>query len=142
MKFIALIAFLLAYHVRPSSTQQQCFGSDFDFYTDIVEGKDTRITYLENGNYTIQALLYFSEMGTNCSQVSKSGLAQMYSIRYAIGKFNDDPFYGGRARIGLQLDDSCGKLPTTMARGIEVVSFHRNNSVCRSDFIRYVFCFT
>ena len=133
MKPMAVLLFLVAYHVSPSS-QQQCSGSDF--YTSKVKGKDTRLTYLEDGNYTIQALLYFSLMDTKCSTVSDSGLAQMFTIRYAIAKFNDHPFYGSRARIGLQLDDSCGQLPTTMARGIEVVSFHRNNSVCRSDFIR------
>ena len=134
MKPLLLLLFLVAYHVCPSFSQQQCSGSDF--YTSTVKGKDTRLTYLEDGNYTIQALLYFSLMNTSCSVVSKSGLSQMFTIRYAISKFNDHPFYGSRARIGLQLDDSCGQLPTTMARGIEVVSFHRNNSVCRSDFIR------
>ena len=135
MTVTILLVFVLTFHVCPSSQQdQQCIGSDF--YTSQIKGKETRLTYLEDGNYTIQALLFFSKMGTMCSKVSKSGLAQMYSIRYAIGKFNNDPFYGNRAQIGLQLDDSCGQLPITMARGIEVVSFHRNNSVCRSDFIR------
>ena len=118
------------------SFQQQCANSDFYESQIKNHNTETRLTYLENGNYTIQALLVFSEMDTKCGKISKSGLISMFSIRYAIGKFNDDPFYGSRARIGLQLDDSCGQLPTTMARGIEVVSFHRNNSVCRSDFIR------
>jgi len=136
IKPIIAICLTLTLVAGPSFQQQQCTGSSFYTKPSDKNSKSTRITYLENGNYTIQALLMFSEMESGCAKVSQSGLVQMYSIKYALEKFNRDPFYGSRATIGLQLDDSCGQLPITMARGIEVVSYHRSNSVCRSDFIR------
>lgn len=90
---------------------------------------------LQMGNYTIQVMLQFSQTDSNCQNVSLNGLIQMYAIQFAIDKFNSNPIYNRSFTIGLQLDDDCGQLPTTMARGIEIVSLYRNNSVCRSDFL-------
>ena len=94
-----------------------------------------RLTMLQDGNFTIQVLLQFSDPN-KCDTISRDGLLQMYSVQYAVDKFNSNPEYSSYATIGLQLDDDCGNLPTTMARAIEIVSFHRQNSVCRADFLQ------
>ena len=50
--------------------------------------------------------------------------------------FNDLLCLLAGATLGLQLDSVCGDLTLTMARGIEAVSLHRSNSVCRADFLK------
>ena len=96
-----------------------------------------RMTTIEDGNFTIQALVSFSlDTLTTCDQVGREGIIRTLAIKYALQKFNTNPEYSSFATLGLQLDDVCRELPTTMARAIEVVSFHRPNSVCRTDFLK------
>ena len=71
-----------------------------------------------------------------CSLVSKEGVIRAFAMRYALDKFNNEEEYTRFAKIGLQIDDVCKQLPTTMARGIEVIYFHRPKSVCRADFLK------
>lgn len=95
-----------------------------------------RLTSILSGNYTIQGLLTLATPESDCSVVSRDGLVRSYAVKYAIDKANKDKNMTRWATLGLQLDDVCRSLPVTMARGIEVVSLHRPNSVCRADFLK------
>ncbi|XP_066913506.1 metabotropic glutamate receptor 3-like [Clytia hemisphaerica] len=113
----------------------QCPGqADYDK----TESNSDRLTTILEGNFTIQALITMTEERSNkkCHYVNREGVVRAFAMNYAIQKFNSNPKYAEYAKIGLQIDDVCQQLPTTMARGIEVISFHRKNSVCRADFLK------
>lgn len=94
-----------------------------------------RLTTLQRGNFTIQGLVTMTEYG-HCDRVSRLGLIGVYAMKYAIDKINNDSKIMPSGKIGLQLDNICFNLTLTMARGIEAVSLHRENSVCRADFLK------
>ncbi|XP_057308679.1 extracellular calcium-sensing receptor-like [Hydractinia symbiolongicarpus] len=99
-------------------------------------GTKWRLTSIRSGNYTIQGLLTLATSESDCSVVSRDGLVRSYAVKYAIDKANKDESMTRWATLGLQLDDICRSLPMTMARAIEIISFHRPNSVCRMNFLK------
>lgn len=100
------------------------------------EYSENRLTSITLGNYTIQALTTFTTGEQGCKIVSRDGLVRTYAIKYAIDLANNDTKLKKWAKIGMRLDDDCGSLPITMARGIEIVSLIRENSVCRAEFLQ------
>jgi len=123
------VLYLATVHIVLS---QSCEG--IAEYSETKSGAD-RLTTINEGNYTIQALITLTD-NDKCNKVSREGLVRAMAMQYAINKFNNNTKYSDFATLGLQLDDVCRKLPTTMARGIEIISFHRPNSVCRADFLK------
>lgn len=114
---------------------QECPGQAF--YEQTKSGNN-RLTTIETGNFTIQSLITMTETvnSSECAFVSRQGVARAFAMNYAIDHFNNNQSYADYAKIGLQIDDVCKQLPTTMARGIEVIYFHRPKSVCRADFLK------
>ena len=94
----------------------------------------TRLTSVFYGNYTIQAIMTFTEDAL-CKKVSLAGLIRQYAIKYAVHTANNIGNISQMAQIGLRLDDDCASLPVAMSRGIELVSMLRKNSVCRANFL-------
>lgn len=130
IRCIALLVVFVLY-----ACAQECPGQAF---YEATKSRNDRLTTIQSGNFTIQALITMSETinSTECSFVSREGVARAFAMNYAIDQFNNNPNYTDYAKIGLQIDDVCKRLPTTMARGIEVIYFHRPNSVCRADFLK------
>ena len=128
-RLIALIVVLLC------AWAQDCPGqADYEKTNSGTE----RLATILHGNFTIQALTTMTEEinGKSCNFVSREGVVRAFAMNYAINEFNSNQSYASFAKIGLQIDDVCKRLPTTMARGIEVIYFHRPNSVCRADFLK------
>ena len=131
---ILIQIFYLLLSTELASTQECYKQAEYDK----TNSGAPRLTTILEGNYSVQALITLTEDSKTdkCSKVSRDGLVRVFAINYAINKFNNDSNYSKYATLGLQIDDVCRQLPTTMARGIEVISFHRPNSVCRADFLK------
>ena len=102
-----------------------------DYYKMASNKLQRRLTTITDGNYTIQAIFTLTK-GTMCDQVSKDGVVRSFTMKFAIDKINKAQEFS----IGLHIDDDCRNLPVTMARGVEVISLHRPNSVCRANFVK------
>lgn len=100
----------------------------------IINKNGYRLATMRNGNYTIQGLMTFT--GKDCVTVNADGLVRAYAMKYGIDKSNKEHSLVSPITIGYHLDNVCFDLTRTMARGIELVSLHRPNSVCRSDFLK------
>ena len=132
---ISITGILTSFIILHIANGQNCADISWYSKTSKVSSSQHRFTMITQGNYTIQALVTLSG-GGKCDKVTRDGVVRALTIKYAIDKANNNTKFSKYARIGMQLDDVCRSLPVTMARGIEVVSLHRPNSVCRADFLK------
>ena len=100
------------------------------------QNENWRLTSINDGDFIFLAMGTFTRSNTSCRKVSVTGLKRFFALKYAIDQANENETLTKYGKLGLQVDDICQSLPTTMARGIEVISLHRPNSVCRADFLR------
>ena len=132
-----IICILVLNHVQVSHTQK-CTETHYEETTH--NKKETRITSMMPGDYIIQGLMTFTHIddsgGVKCGKVSASGVLKTMAFKYAIERINNRTDIMPKGTLGYQLDNVCRSLPVTMARGIEVVSLHRPNSVCRASFLK------
>ncbi|XP_065660329.1 extracellular calcium-sensing receptor isoform X2 [Hydra vulgaris] len=109
----------------------------YDRHDQHYQNNSGRITTIQKGNYTIQGILKFTELGS-CTKVSLFGLINVYAIQYAIDIANKNPNLNQWASIGIRFDDNCRSLPVTMTIAVEYISMVRENSVCREEFLHCI----
>ena len=102
----------------------------------LKSNSSTRLTSFVEGNYTVQALLTFTDCQSQCDKVSLDGLIHSYGIKYAIDSANNNTNLTRWATIGMRLDDICDNLPVAMLRGFEVISLVKNAYVCHEEFLQ------
>ncbi|XP_057290174.1 metabotropic glutamate receptor 3-like [Hydractinia symbiolongicarpus] len=94
-----------------------------------------RISTTIEGNYTVQLLLSLTEKESNCTKVTKDGMKSYFSFKHATDQVNKNRNFNKWVKLGIQIDDICLNIPSTMARGIELVSPYQKQPICRADFL-------
>ena len=99
---------------------------------------DWRLASINDGKFIFLAIGTFTSSNTSCEKVSAIGLRRFFALNYAIDLANNNTNLTKYGKLGLRVDDICESVPTTMERGIEIVSLHRDNYVCRIDSLNCV----
>ena len=117
-------------HVYPEYLSKHVSQCNDSLLEKTLTDGSPRLSVLRDGDFIIQSIIPLTSEATSCDRIMEGGLVMMMSFQFAIDKVNGDTTILNGYHLGYQIDDTCENIPTVMARGIEIVSQFRPQSVC------------